>query len=170
MRDFSRLEGARGGASSEVVKLQTETGTKYFKREDSIDLDEVRDETDKPLAIAKKEMFEKFGNVPEADVSLLPDLLTLPDRDSTFQDVSEEGRPAITYNRQIDSRKSDGSGRGNRVRQCLGRFDKWKGNLQLSEGCDKPSGARCLVWAVGSTWGKYDVQGREWKYHRRSGE
>ena len=121
MRDFSRLEGARGGASSEVVKLQTETGTKYFKREDSIDLDEVRDETDKPLAIAKKEMFEKFGNVPEADVSLLPDLLTLPDRDSTFQDVSEEGRPAITYNRQIDSRKSDGSGRGNRVRRCLGR-------------------------------------------------
>lgn len=74
VRDFSRLEGARGGASSEVVKLQTETGTKYFKREDSIDLDEVRDETDKPLAIAKKEMFEKFGNVPEADVSLLPDL------------------------------------------------------------------------------------------------
>ena len=132
MRDFSRLEGARGGASSEVVKLQTETGTKYFKREDSIDLDEVRDET--------------------------------------FQDVSVEGRPAITYNRQIDSRKSDGSGRGNRVRQCLGRFDKWKGNLQLSEGCDKPSGARCLVWAVGSTWGKYDVQGREWKYHRRSGD
>lgn len=59
MRDFSRLEGARGGASSEVVKLQTETGTKYFKREDSIDLDEVRDET--------------------------------------FQDVSVEGRPAITY-------------------------------------------------------------------------
>lgn len=59
MRDFSRLEGARGGASSEVVKLQTETGTKYFKREDSIDLDEVRDET--------------------------------------FQDVSEEGRLAITY-------------------------------------------------------------------------
>lgn len=97
VRDFSRLEGARGGASSEVVKLQTETGTKYFKREDSIDLDEVRDETDKPLAIAKKEMFEKFGNVPEADVSLLPDLLTLPDRDSTFQDVSVEGRPAITY-------------------------------------------------------------------------
>ena len=51
MRDFSRLEGARGGASSEVVKLQTETGTKYFKREDSIDLDEVRDETFQDVSV-----------------------------------------------------------------------------------------------------------------------
>ena len=99
VQDFSQLQAPEAGMSSEIVKLQTKTGTKYFKREDSTDLDEFKDSDNMARDIAMKETLAKFGKIPEEDMQHLPRLIQsisfLTEKD--FEGVSREGKPILKH-------------------------------------------------------------------------
>ena len=99
VQDFSQLQAPEAGMSSEIVKIETKTGIKYFKREDSTDLDEFKDSDNMARDIAMKETLAKFGKIPEEDMQHLPRLIKsisfLTEKD--FEGVSREGKPILKH-------------------------------------------------------------------------
>ena len=101
VEDFSRLEAPEKGKASDVVKLPMGTETKYFKREDSIDLDEFAGSDNMRRDIALKDTIAKYGEIPKKDKQYISELVEEEhnkDRQiEIFNDASEKGKPALKF-------------------------------------------------------------------------
>ena len=99
VQDFSQLQAPGGGAASEIVKIETGTGTKYFKKEDSIDLDEFKGSDDMVRDIALKETIAKYGEIREDDKQYIPTMMSKGAKvtEKDLAGVSEEGKEALKY-------------------------------------------------------------------------
>ena len=99
VQDFSQLQAPGGGAASEIVKIETGTGTKYFKKEDSIDLDEFKGTDDMVRDITLKETIAKYGEIREDDKQYIPTMMSKGAKvtEKDLAGVSEEGKEALKY-------------------------------------------------------------------------
>ena len=101
--DFSKLESPTSGQASEIVKLSSQEGNhdgvKYFKKEDSLDLDVVKDKGDQAhRVIAEEETRKRFPKLSKKDMQAFRRF----DEDSDQRDVdrmnfSQEVKPAAYY-------------------------------------------------------------------------
>ena len=72
VKDFSKLQSPGGGQASEIVKIESKEGgldvAKYFKKEDSLDMDLVKEKGYKaPKYIAKHETWQKYPGLTEEE-------------------------------------------------------------------------------------------------------
>ena len=99
VEDFSTFTAAEGGQASDIVKFETKTGIKYFKKEDSIDLGEARSSSDMARDIAQNETVAKYGEIPEEDKQYIPTLMNKGSKagEEDYKSVSDKGKPALKF-------------------------------------------------------------------------
>ena len=98
--DFSQLEKASGGQASEVFKIESQEGdstvTKYFKKEDSLDVSAGADQENPLKHMALQAAFKQFPKLSKQDKKDLNQLLTLKiERDHPV--FSEEAQEAYEF-------------------------------------------------------------------------
>ena len=103
VKDFSKLQSPGGGQASEIVKIESKEGgldvAKYFKKEDSLDMDLVKEKGYKaPRYIAKHETWQKYPGLTEEEKETIKTLQPgSTDKLIASKLSSEEGREAAKY-------------------------------------------------------------------------
>lgn len=97
--DFSKLQSPGGGQASEVFKIESQEGTKYFKREDGVNVDVVKQKGDQaPRYLAWQETREKYPDLPQEDWKLFSQLdETTSDKMISAINFSKEGAVAAKF-------------------------------------------------------------------------
>lgn len=101
--DYSKLVFAEGGKVSEVIKIESPdgdpTGTKYFKKEDSINMDVIKEKGEgAPPYLAMQETLKKYPNLSEKDKELFQELNEQSTSDAiSKKNFTEEGALAAKY-------------------------------------------------------------------------
>ena len=101
--DFSKLKAPGSGQASDVVMLPFEEGeqstTKYFKQEDSINMDVVKEKgKDAPPYLALQETLKKYPKLSEKDQKLFKELneMSTP-KEISKKKFTKEGALAANY-------------------------------------------------------------------------
>ena len=103
VKDFSQLGPPGGGQASEVFKIETQGAdgsvTKYFKKEDSLDMDLVKEKGAKaPRYIAMQDTLQKYPGLAEEEIEKIQKLQS-GSKDALIEGLklSEEGTKAAKY-------------------------------------------------------------------------